>query len=597
MFRRAAVQAVLGCLGLVLVSVFGRWFHAGALPVSLASLLLVIAMSVRTTSAPSLVVAVISPVFLQPFFSPPGTIADYWLRDLVLVGAFSWASLLITGLRARLGRAVDDVRELQQRIQQVVDTVPALIWRTSAEGSGDFFSQRWLEYTGLALYQGLGSGWISAVHAEDRHGFVEAWHAAINAGSPLEAEARLQRADGAARWFLIRARPLLDAQGAVHTWYASAVDIEDRRRDELALREREITLAEQACLLDLTHDSVFVRDSDDVITYWNGGAEELYGWRREQTLGRVSHQLLETSFPAPLEQIMATLSRNGRWEGELTQLRSDGSRVVVASRWVAQNDEAGRRIATMEASNDITAQRRAEAAVRAVQAELAHVARITTMGEMATTIAHEVNQPLSGVVINGNACLRWLARESPNLNEAREAIENIIRDGKRASEVITRIRNLSRKSGAEKEPVDLNEAIAEVAAFAEGELRRARVRLRTELAPELPRVMGDRVQLQQVVLNLVVNGIEAMSSIDAERRELVIETRPENQAQARVAVRDSGIGLDADNINRIFDAFYTTKREGMGMGLSISRSIIENHGGRLWAEANEGPGTTFHFAV
>jgi PAS domain S-box-containing protein len=246
---------------------------------------------------------------------------------------------------------------------------------------------------------------------------------------------------------------------------------------------------------------------------------------------------------------------------------------------------------------DITDRRRAEDDLREVQAELAHVARVTTMGEMAASIAHEVNQPLSGVVINGNACLRWMAGDPPNMAEARDAVQRIIRDGKRASEVIARIRNLSKKSSVEKEPLDLNETIAEVVAFAQGELRRARVTLRTDLARDLPKVPGDRVQLQQVVLNLVLNGLEAMDTVADRPRELVIETTCEGAEHVRVAVRDVGVGLDSQSINRLFDAFYTTKHGGMGMGLSISRSIIENHGGRLWAVSNQGPGATFLFTV
>jgi PAS domain S-box-containing protein len=246
---------------------------------------------------------------------------------------------------------------------------------------------------------------------------------------------------------------------------------------------------------------------------------------------------------------------------------------------------------------DITDRKRAEDDLHEVQAELAHVARITTMGEMAASIAHEVNQPLSGVVLNANASLRWLARDPPDVLEARDAVEAIIRDGKRASEVVARIRTLLKKSGAEKEPLDLNEVMTEVAAFAQGELRRASVALRPDLARDLPRVLGDRVQLQQVVLNLVLNAIDAMRTVSDGPRELVIETRREGENHVRAAVRDVGIGVDRESIGRLFNAFYTTKPGGMGMGLSICRSIIESHGGRLWAVPNEGPGTAFLFIV
>jgi C4-dicarboxylate-specific signal transduction histidine kinase len=246
---------------------------------------------------------------------------------------------------------------------------------------------------------------------------------------------------------------------------------------------------------------------------------------------------------------------------------------------------------------DVTRQKRAEDALRQAQADLAHVSRVTTLGEMAASIAHEVDQPLSGVVINAKACQRFLSGPTPNLDEVRDGLQAIARDGRRASEVTARIRALARRSGAEKQSLDINDVIREVVALAEGETRRARARLRTELTEHLPRVQGDPVQLQQVVLNLLLNGLEAMSSVADRPRELVISTQPEATDQIRVAVRDSGSGIDQQVANRIFEAFYTTKRGGLGMGLSISRSIIEHHGGRLWAERNDGPGTTFLFTV
>jgi signal transduction histidine kinase len=231
------------------------------------------------------------------------------------------------------------------------------------------------------------------------------------------------------------------------------------------------------------------------------------------------------------------------------------------------------------------------------QAELAHVTRVMTMGELTASIAHEVNQPLAAIVTNGNACLRWLARATPNLEEAREAVERIIRDGKRAGEVIARIRALLRKTGTEKERLDLNEAIREVVALAQAEVRRHGVALRTELAGNLPPVLGDRVQLQQVILNLAMNSLEALAAVADRPRELLICSSHDESDQVLVAVQDCGIGIDRENMENIFNAFYTTKSHGMGMGLAISRSIVENHGGRLWATANEGPGATFQFTL
>jgi PAS domain S-box-containing protein len=244
--------------------------------------------------------------------------------------------------------------------------------------------------------------------------------------------------------------------------------------------------------------------------------------------------------------------------------------------------------------------RRSEANLRRVQGELAHVTRVTTMGELAASIAHEVNQPVAGVVLNGNACLRWLARlkeDSVYLGEAREALQRIIRDGNRAGEVIARIRTLFKKSETAKGPLDLNEAIREVIVLARSEMDRKRITRKLQLADELPRVHGDRVQLQQVMLNLILNAIEAMSMVEGRPRELIVGTAASEETGVLVTVRDSGIGLDPESMEKVFAAFHTTKPGGLGMGLSISRSIVENHSGRLWARANDGPGSTFLFTL
>ncbi len=244
-----------------------------------------------------------------------------------------------------------------------------------------------------------------------------------------------------------------------------------------------------------------------------------------------------------------------------------------------------------------TERQRAEDALHRAQAELAHVTRVTTLGEMIASIAHEINQPLSGIITNGNASLRWLGGDPPNLDEVRDAARRIIRDGNRASEVIARIRALSKKAGTAKERLDLNQTIQEMITLTIGEVRRNGVELSTELAADIPAISGDRVELQQVVLNLIKNGIEAMGGIDDRARELLIKTESDAVGRVRVIVRDSGTGLNPLNMERIFDAFYTTKSEGMGMGLAISRSIVENHGGNLWAVPNDGPGATFQFTL
>jgi signal transduction histidine kinase len=248
-------------------------------------------------------------------------------------------------------------------------------------------------------------------------------------------------------------------------------------------------------------------------------------------------------------------------------------------------------------ASEMIERKRAEAALHEARAALAHVTRVMTMGELIASIAHEVNQPLGAIVTNGQACLRLLARESPDLNMSREVIERMISDGMRASEVITRMRTLLKKNDAEKALLHVNEIIQDVIAFTSPELIKSEIRLRTALAVDLPLVLGDRVQLQQVILNLLLNAKEAMSGAGWKPRELFITSLASSSGEAVVAVRDSGPGLDPRDYDRIFDAFFTTKAEGLGLGLSISRRIIEAHGGRLWATSNEDQGAIIQFAL
>lgn len=367
---------------------------------------------------------------------------------------------------------------------------------------------------------------------------------------------------------------------------------------EVAERKRgEETLRERANLLDLTHDTVFARDINDVITFWNRGAEELYGWTREEAVGQVSHSLMQTIFPAPLEEIMAELNRTGRWEGELIHTRRDGTQVVVASRWSLQLDGGGTPIAVLETNNDITERRRAEEALHKAQAELAHVTRVATLGEMTASIAHEINQPLAAIVTNASACLRWLARPAPDLDEARAAVERIIRDGNRASAVIGRVRALAKKSPPRTDWLNVNDVILDVVALTRSEIQRNRVSLQTQFSDRLPPVLADRIQLQQVVLNLIINGIEAMNANSEGQRALWVSTENDGSNGVLIAVRDSGVGLSPESVEHLFDPFYTTKPDGMGMGLAISRSIIEAHGGRLWASINAPRGAIFQFTL
>jgi C4-dicarboxylate-specific signal transduction histidine kinase len=253
-------------------------------------------------------------------------------------------------------------------------------------------------------------------------------------------------------------------------------------------------------------------------------------------------------------------------------------------------DQDGR-LEYIGAVRDVTQHRLSEAALGKLRSDLAHVARVTSLGALTASIAHEVNQPLSGIITNANTCLRMLAADPPNVDGARETARRTIRDGNRAADVITRLRALFSKKNATTESVDLNEATREVIALSSSELQRSRVILRPELADDLPPVTGDRVQLQQVILNLVLN-----ASDDRPRR-LEIRTERDEGDHVRLTVQDAGVGLEPQGAEKLFEAFYTTKSGGMGVGLFVSRSIIESHRGRLWAAPNDGPGATFSFSI
>ncbi len=482
---------------------------------------------------------------------------------------------------------------------------------------------------------------------------------------------------------------------------------------------------ERAELIDLTHDTIVVRDMDNVILDWNHAAEGLYGWTRQEAVGKVAPELLRTEFPIPLEEITATLLRTGQWEGELVRSKRDGTRVTVASRWALRRDARGAPVGTVETNNDITDYRRAQellrrsqavylmeaqkltltgsfgweatrgdvfwseesfrifgyegdvtpsletilqrihpddiAAVRLAmdrasigktdfdiehrllmpdgtikhlraiarvvldepgtlqyagaiiditatkhaeerwqraQSELAYITRVSALGQMAASIAHEINQPLAAIVTSAQACLRWLNRDVPQIDAASAAVRRVIDDGKRASGVVQGIRALVRKTGQELAPLDLNEVVRDTLPLVRREIVDHQVSLELDLAPALSPVVGDRVQLQQVIINFVINGVQSMAAVGDRPRQLVIRSQQDEQGEVLLAVQDAGVGISPDNENRLFDAFFTTKPGGMGMGLAICRSIIEAHGGRVWAgPAASGPGATFWFRL
>jgi PAS domain S-box-containing protein len=492
----------------------------------------------------------------------------------------------------------------------------------------------------------------------------------------------------------------------------------------LALRNLSATttLQEQVELLNLAHDAIVVHDMNDRITFWNHGAEALYGWTAQQALGQSLQEMTQTSFPVPYEQVRAELLRSDRWHGELRRVRQDGSVVVISSRAALWRDARGNPRAVLATNNDITGRKQAEQALKRSEAflsdaerlsrtgsiavrfpdgemwwsdeayrifdyprdtapssdaifsrthpddlalvrgvfeqaaggkslvdiehrlvmpdgklkyvhfvarlattdsgrieyvgalmditetrhaqealarssdELAHVTRITMLGELAASIAHEVTQPIAAIMTSGGAAQRWLNRPAPEISEAVQSIAQMIRDAKRADEVIQRIRSMARKRERLPATVDLNGIVGESVELVRRELERHRIELRLDFAVPSLTACCDRVQLQQVLINLVMNSVQAMSDVTGPRR-LRIATRQFGEAQAQVIVQDSGSGISEENAQRLFNTFFTTKADGMGMGLSICRSIVEAHGGRIWAESPATGGAVLQFVL
>jgi PAS domain S-box-containing protein len=431
---------------------------------------------------------------------------------------------------------------------------------------------------------------IDRTHPDDRTHLRQIIDRAAIEGSDFSAEHRLMMSNGSVKYLQFLAHRATGEDPESLVFVGAVTDITERRRAEETLRE-------QANLLNLTRDAIFVRDIDGVITYWNRGAEELYGWTAEQAKGKLARELLKTVSSVPRDRIMAELLSSGRWEGELGRTRKDGTQVVVSSRWSLQRDARGTPVAALETDNDITERKRAEEErerLRELEADLARISRVSMMGELAASLGHEIRQPITAAAINARASLRWLQREPPEIGEARQTVSRIVNDLDHAAGIIERNRSLYGRGTPQRELIDLNDIIRQMVVLLHDAANRQSILIRTDLDAALPTTTADRVQLQQVLMNLMLNGIEAMKD---ESGELSVTSKRTKDGELLISVSDSGIGLPEEEPERIFEAFFTTKPQGTGMGLSISRRIIESYGGRLWASPNTARGATFLFTL
>jgi PAS domain S-box-containing protein len=384
-------------------------------------------------------------------------------------------------------------------------------------------------------------------------------------------------------------------EGSGNEGVAFALDLSEQKRAARALRRSEAFLAEGQRLSQIGTFSW--RAATNEVTW----SEQLYRIYEFEIGVPITLELIRTRVHpedlSVLEKMVDQVRGDANdFEWQYRLVMPDKSIKYLDAVAHATRDQDGQ-VEYIAAIQDVTARRMSEEALDKARAQLTHVARVTSLGVLTASIAHELNQPLSGIITNANTCLRMLAADPPDVDGARETARRTIRDGNRASEMIARLRALFTKKESTTEPVDLNEATREVIALSSNELQRNRVVIQSELADDLPTITGDRIQLQQVIVNLLRNASDAMVGVHDRPRQLLIRTGQDGGHRVRVTVRDTGMGFDRQSMDKLFDAFYTTKNDGMGIGLSVSRSIVERHHGRLWAELNDGPGATFSFSI
>lgn len=488
----------------------------------------------------------------------------------------------------------------EENLSLIINSLPVLVWSARPDGSADFVNKSWLDYAGRPADQILEWGFLDLYHPDDIPSMVDIWKRDLEHSDHTVLKGRIRGADGNYRWFYFAGRKLVDANGIVR-WFGCNIDIEDLQRAEIALRDSEAALRESEHKLNLIINTIpamaWSCTPDGRLEYFNRNLIDYVGLPFDEIVGFGFYRMFHPDDVEPMraawdEIVASKISR----PVDARIRRADGEYRWFNLRQSPLLDADGNVVRWYGVVVDIEDRKRAEESLRQSQSDLAHVTRMTATGELAVSIAHEVNQPLMAIVTSAGTCLRWLQPGHTDLEQARMAAERVVRDGHRAGDIITSIRAMAQKSPARMEQTDLQGALHEVLSLLTGELQRREIEVGLDMG-ELPiEVVGDRTQLQQVVLNLVMNSAEAMTASPRAKR-IAIRCAVQKQ-RVIVSISDTGRGVPVGELDRIFEAFYSTKADGIGMGLSICRSIVEAHGGRIWAsEAENGGGSVFSFTL
>ncbi|SDR43926.1 hypothetical protein SAMN05519103_03125 [Rhizobiales bacterium GAS113] len=525
-------------------------------------------------------------------------------------GEFRWHHARCEPLRDRQGRIIQwyglsvDVDEAQ--LQAILNVIPAYTWYAAPSGGLTFVNKRTADYLSLPkdhplrFGTGVGTQWdahIQLLHPDDQEESRKVWSSCLRTGEADEFSQRVGNAQGGYRWFLSRVEPLRASDGTLLMWVGVNLDIEELKCAEQALQESEGKFRDYA---ESASDWFWEIGPDFRFTMLT---ENAFGSNAADRIGTACWDRaldLETE-PEKWRLIRATLDAHRPFRDFVYRsVRGDGTPMYVKAAGKPVFDGNGEFRGYRGTGTDVTATMRAQEEherLRQLEADLAHVNRMSMMGELAATLAHEIKQPVATARNNARAAMHFLDRTPPDLGEVREALACVVDDAHRAGDIIDRIRDQIKKAPARKDRFDANVAIAEVIELAQSAITTGGVSVRTHLGEGLLSVQGDCVQLQQIVLNLILNAVEAMSSVELGARELSISTEQGQAGGVVVAVRDSGPGIDPDHLEQVFEPFYTTKSSGVGMGLAICRSIIDAHGGRLWADANKPRGAVFQFTL